>query len=188
LWFPQTEYNQSGASTGWAILFGYLQANLAWNVDSDVGAMTERFFKVVYKDAADDMMALYNETRVWLQYMGDQGWYSGLRSIFNETHKKAEYWPRELLQNWLTYTENAMNKISYLKDSAPKAYTNTYKAIATERIYVEYLLYDLHRNDLKTANLTKLKAQLKDDILVVGMSHFWELQEMPDFLNILSEK
>jgi hypothetical protein len=187
MWFAQMEYNQSGTSTGWASLFGYLQTNLAWNVESDVGAMTERFFKAVYKDGADDMMALYNECRVWLQYRGDQGWYSGMRSVFNESHKKAEYWPRQLLENWLVHTNNAMDKIAYLKDGSPKQYTSAYKAIAAERVFVQYLLYDLHRGDLNKTYLKNLKAQLKDDILTLGMSHLWELVPVQDFLTELSK-
>ena len=187
LWFAQMEYNQSGTSTGWAMLFGYLQTALAWNVESDVGAMTERFFKAMYKDGADDMMAFYNECRVWLQYMGDQGWYSGLRSVFNETHKKAEYWPRQLLENWLIYTDNAVEKIAYLKDGSPDEYMNAYKAIAAERVFIQYLLYDLHRSDLNKTYLSNLKAQLKDDILLLGISHLWELVPVQDFLTELSK-
>ncbi|MBR2374731.1 MAG: DUF4838 domain-containing protein [Clostridia bacterium] len=187
LWFAQMEYNQSGTSTGWATLFGYLQTNLAWNVEGDVGAMTERFFKAVYKDGAAEMMALYEECRAWLQYMGDQGWYSGASSVFNESHKNEEYWPRHLLEGWLAHTQRAVESIAYLKDSAPKQYTNAYKAIATERVFIQYLLYDLHSADLNKKDLQNLKAQLKDDILLLGMSHLWELVPVQDFLSELSK-
>ena len=186
LWFAQMEYNQSGTSTGWATLFGYLQTNLAWNVESDVGAMTERFFKAVYKDGAAEMMALYEEFRAWMQYMGDQGWYSGKSSVFNETQKKAEYWPRHLLEGWLAHTQRAVESIEYLKDSSPKQYTNAYKAIATERVFIQYLLYDLHSTDLNKKDLQNLKLQLKEDILLLGMSHLWELVPVQDFLAELS--
>ncbi len=187
LWFAQMEYNQSGTSTGWASLFGYLQTNLAWNVESDVGAMTERFFKAMYKDGAEEMSALYNESRAWLQYMGDQGWYSGASSVFNETHKNKNYWPRPLLEGWLAYTERAVEKIEYLKTSKPKQYMNAYKAIAAERVFIQYLLYDLHSNDLNKKDLKNLKTQLKDDILLLGMSHLWELVPVQDFLAELSK-
>lgn len=186
LWFAQMEYNQSGTSTGWATLFGYLQTNLAWNVESDVGAMTERFFKAVYKDGAAEMMALYEEFRAWVQYMCDQGWYSGTSSVFNETQKKAEYWPRHLLEGWLAHTQRAVESIEYLKDSSPKQYTNAYKAIATERVFIQYLLYDLHSIDLNKKDLQNLKLQLKEDILLLGMSHLWELVPVQDFLAELS--
>ncbi|MBQ4270121.1 MAG: DUF4838 domain-containing protein, partial [Clostridia bacterium] len=187
LWFAQMEYNQSGTSTGWASLFGYLQTNLAWNVESDVGEMTERFFKAVYKDAATEMAAFYNECRVWLQYMGDQGWYSGMRSVFNESHKTAEYWPRTMLESWLERTNRAAESIQYLEHSSPKAYMNAYKAIAAERVFVQYLLYDLHAGDLNKEFLKGLKTQLKEDILLLGMSHLWELVPVQDFLADLSK-
>lgn len=187
LWFAQMEYNQSGTSTGWATLFGYLQTNLAWNVESDVGAMTERFFKAVYKDGAEEMMALYEECRAWMQYMGDQGWYSGASSVFNESHKNEKYWPRHLLEGWLAHTERAVESIEYLKDSAPKQYMNAYKAIATERVFIQYLLYDLHSTDFNKKDLQNLKMQLKEDILLLGMSHLWELVPVQDFLSELSE-
>ena len=187
MWFAQMEYNQSGTSTGWATLFGYLQTNLAWNVESDVGAMTERFFKAVYKDGAEEMMALYEECRAWLQYMGDQGWYSGASSVFNESHKNEKYWPRHLLEGWLAHTQRAAESIEYLKDSAPKQYMNAYKAIATERVFIQYLLYDLHSTDFNKQDLQDLKLQLREDILLLGMSHLWELVPVQDFLSELSK-
>lgn len=186
MWFAQMEYNQSGTSTGWADLFGYLQTNLAWNVESDVGEMTEKFFDVVYKDGADDMLAFYNECRTWLQYMCDQGWYSGLRSVFNETHKSALYWPRSVLEGWLSHIENAIEKIEYLQEGSPKAYNTAYKAIVAERVFVQYLLYDLHSADINKQVLKDLKLQLKEDILLLGMSHLWELVPVQDFLAELS--
>ena len=80
-----------------------------------------------------------------------------------------------------------MDKIAYLKDGSPKQYTSAYKAIAADRVFVQYLLYDLHRGDLNKTYLKNLKAQLKDDILTLGMSHLWELVPVQDFLTELSK-
>lgn len=187
LWFAQMEYNQSGTSTGWADLFGYLQTNLAWNADGDVEAMTERFFQAVYKDGAAEMSAFYQEYRAWMQYMTDQGWYTGKSSVFNETQKQEAYWPQPVLESWLAHIENAIDEIGYLQDSQPKKYTTAYKAIVAERVFVQYLLYDLHKNDFNKTDLKALKLQLKDDILQLGMSHLWELVPVQDFLTELGE-
>ena len=59
--------------------------------------------------------------------------------------------------------------------------------VAAERVFVQYLLYDLHRGDLNKVYLKNLKAQLKDDILTLGMSHLWELVPVQDFLTELSK-
>jgi hypothetical protein len=77
--------------------------------------------------------------------------------------------------------------MSRYKDGSPKQYTSAYKAIAAERVFVQYLLYDLHRGDLNKTYLKNLKAQLKDDILTLGMSHLWELVPVQDFLTELSK-
>ena len=186
MWFAQMEYNQRGTSAGWASLFGYLQTNLAWNVDLNVEEMTERFFKAVYKDAANDMRKFYDEYRVWAQYMGDNIGYAGLRSIFNEANVDERHWPRPVLEQWLGYTEDALKSIEYLKLGSAEGYKTAYRAIIAERVFVEYLLIEIHSASLNKEYLATLKATLKEEIIELGMSHLWELATISDYLITLN--
>jgi hypothetical protein len=186
MWFPQMEYNQRGTSTGFAGLFTYVQTNLAWRVDLGVEEMTDRYFKAVYKDASKDMRKIYDEYRVWAQYIGDNVGYSGLRSIFNETNVDSKHWSRPLLEQWLGYTEDALASIAYLKDTNPKSYETARKAVITERVFVAYLLVEIYSSDINKTELAKIKANLKADILDLGISHLWELAEITDYLKGLS--
>ena len=158
--------DEYGCPTGWSNLKMYLNAKLSWNVDADVEKLTDNFFNAVYKDGAKYVRKVYDEYRVLSQYNADnvKGYLSSVISAGPYILKK-DYWPKNKLMDWQADLDNAMKAIEHLKTEDAEKYQITARMISSERVWVNYILYNVYRKEFDQASLTALKTDLYNDLV-----------------------
>ncbi|MBR4943491.1 MAG: DUF4838 domain-containing protein, partial [Clostridia bacterium] len=142
--FDQGQYNQSGRPTGWCMLKIYLSSKLAWNVNANVSELINNFFNAYFGPAAKPMKAMFDSYRVQAFY-NEQNGYSGAKSIFHNA-MQDKYWPRPMVEDWLSYTEQALQAIESLKATDATLYEAYKLNINVERLSPIYLLVELHNS------------------------------------------
>lgn len=149
--------------TGWDNLKAYLDSELKWNVNADVATLTENFFNAMYGKASDTMKDMHYSVRTYLLKLHDDGLYTGNFSVYHKA-LKSEYWPYQLLQQWMKYIDKALTEIEYLKTADAKQYELIYTHIVCERIMISYLMLELYESKLTPEYKAFLTESLADDV------------------------
>ena len=168
--FIYHEHGGSGnaATSAWDSLRLYLEMKLDWNCSLDIDALLNNFFSAYYGVAADDMQGLFMQTRAWTKYLKDNTiGYDGPMSNQNQL-KIANFWPKQILLNWLNTANTAESKIVSLRSSDPERYDLIYKHIATERLSYYYLLVELYKDELTDEAVLDYKQKFKADSTLIG--------------------
>lgn len=163
-WFNQLQDHGSCPNTSWNHLKLYIDSKMSWNTSLQQAELIEKYFRGVYKEAADTMLKLHGINRSYarniciaefqLQSAGDGSPEMG----------KVEYWPIGLLETWIGLIDQALVDIEIYKESDPTLYEQIAKNIELEGISYMYRLLDLHGNTLSAADRAGYIARLKYDI------------------------
>ncbi len=160
--YDQAQSNQTGTATGWSWLKMYLYSKLTWNVDQNRDALIRDFMEGFYGPAAETVKEVFRQWKLYAAYQTKVLGYSGSRSVFYEALDSA-LWNQRLLQQWADMLTQAMEEISYLKDSNQTLYERYLKNIATERIAYNYLLLELFQDSMTEAEISLAKEQFYHD-------------------------
>ena len=172
--FNQGQYNREIiGQTGWGNLKSFLDSQLKWNVNADVGKLTNDFFDAMYGKASDTMKELYYSMRSYLLKLHDEEKYAGNFSVYNRA-LKSEYWPYSLVKQWMGYIDEALSKVESLKLFDPAKYEKVYGHIVCERLTLLYIITELYQNKLTPDYYAWAKATLASDCALVGMGKYKE--------------
>jgi hypothetical protein len=166
--FDLGQRGQSGAATGWTILKNYLSSKIAWNVNVDVGALTDKFFKIYYGDGAEIMRKWHDSWRIHSNYMVYHGGMAGSDSMYLGLLNK-DFWPARVLEVWLERADSAIEAIEAVKYTNLEMYNEWYMHIVTERVSIEYMLIMLYAEDYDENYINTLKCQMKEDCELAGI-------------------
>lgn len=167
---------EKGFPTGWCALRMYLAAKLGIDTSIGFNAHIDKFFKGAYLDAAEPMRKIFDEWRFTEEYNSKTyPEYVGKNSYFRDI-KKEKYFSLGLLERWKELFGDALQAIEYLKTTDPVRYEKTYKMIAGERVWVNYLYYKIYQLQLSTEKLSAVKKELANDIELLGIT---AMSEMP---------
>ena len=138
----------------------YLTASLMWDANIDYAAYIDDFFAHYYKDAAPAMRKYFEGLRDWYAYLEET---EGLTGFIFTQLKKANYWPKAVLDKWMTYIDEAYASIEYLKNSDKELYDKLYLRINKESLSIRFMLIELHGNSYNDVELREMKYAWKDD-------------------------
>jgi hypothetical protein len=174
-----------GWSTGWSALRIYLANKLTLDVNMDMEAYTAKFFEEVYQDAGQTMRKFYDEWR-YVDELNSAKFpsYSGKSSHYKDI-KKAEYFPKTVLDRWLGYIETSLAQIEPLKTYDPDLYARTYKMIVGEGVWLKYFKYEIYKVSMSNEEMTKLKKELAADLRFMGITHWIEASTIDVYLEQL---
>ena len=85
-----------------------------------------------------------------------------------------ELWPKNLLERWIGYVDQAMESISIYEESNPKLYKALYGHISAERINLYYLYVELYGTDASETVIASYKKAVKNDANSLGLKYFKE--------------
>ncbi|GHV00718.1 hypothetical protein FACS1894211_08700 [Clostridia bacterium] len=158
-------------SSGFEALRIWLESKLMWDVNESFNALVDAFFTQYYKDAAPGVRKYFDSLRSWYAYLENEKSISG--AIFADLDK-AEYWPKNKLDQWQGYLGEAYAAIEPLKTSDPLLYKTLFLRIQKESLSIRYLLIALYGNLYSQQTLLQMKLDFKADALTHKISHISE--------------
>jgi len=132
----------------------YISQKLMWNVDDDVVALTDKYFKAMYGTESETLKKLYSETKALVtrntQELGMTIWHQG-RGL-----GKTEYWPKTVM---LDRYERMIAAEDKLRESGQLIAADNVKREAMAPLY---MLIDLYRLDYSPEVRTQYIQTMKD--------------------------
>lgn len=178
--FNQAQYDNSGSATGFSTLKGYLNAKLAWNVNLNMNELITEFFETCYGDAAPIMHDLFDELRVHVRMLKDEKLgYDGVFSCYND-YSRDIMWPKQVLNSWKGYINEALETIGKMKDVDPDMYSKQYFQIVNERVWINYLLVRLYSHNTSDELVSAMKQEVVDDFAYTGMNKYIESHDISE--------
>ena len=162
-------YNQcawnSANFTAFQGLKAYVESKLSWNVTLDADVLIEKWFNAMFKDAAPIMKSLYqaesNYSLILMEKAGRLN--SATYLVFNVD--RMEYWPYEMLLDWIDMIDDARVAIAGYKLVNPELYTMLKTHIDLEWISPAYALVNIYGESyLKPEVYREMIEYFKSDI------------------------
>ena len=163
---------EKGFHTGWSALRAYLVSKLCTDVNIDMNFYIQKFFDNVYLDGSDKMMQLFDEFRFVCEYnTATYPHFSGLSVCYND-FTKEEFFSQQLLMRWRGLCNEALEEVLANKDRYPSQYITAYNMILGERIWVNYLFYNIYGTDssISATIHDEVKKELVNDIETLGVT------------------
>lgn len=143
----------------------YLDAKAQFDVTNTYEECKDKFFKNYYGAAADTMEQYYNELRQWETYLESVRDYGLGGGIYEEIGLATtpHYWPKELLEHWLSIMDKAYKEVAYLELENPELYKKLVKHIKIETLFPRYALCTLHENSFTASEMLQMRKEFKAD-------------------------
>lgn len=168
--FDQATYDTS-ALTGFDYLKAYLNSKLAWKVDENVNEMTYNFFENYFKQAAKPMRAYFDSYRSWSLIAREE---LGMGSSVRLNIYSKEYFPKQVLMQWLEYINQAYDAIESVKNSDLALYNRLKNRINKESIAIRYHLIEFWGNTFEKEVKVEMQKSFKSDAESLGFVYLGE--------------
>lgn len=169
-----------GNPTGFQVLKAYLSHKLAFNCQSDVRDLTEKWFKASFGPAKDEMLSLFLMARTNMKRLHDDGMIgSGVYDLANKN-----YYTLGLLNAMIDQIDLSLEAIESLKTSNYAKYKVYRENIIRESITWRYLKMYLYEDSYSDAEALAEKRSIKEDCETVGITgggaHYTGSQDIDD--------
>ncbi len=170
--FSQGQHNVTSPSH-FSMFKEYLTSRALFNVNDNLADITDDFFAAYFKDAQQPMRQYYDELQAHLGYLAE-AYPVQLNGYIREEIASLQYWPKETLQKWMGYIDEAYASIEKYKETDKELYEVLHKHILQESIFLRYALLELHFGSYHADELNTLRRQFKSDCEMLGINNISE--------------
>ena len=160
-------YNQcdwSGANaTSFQMLDIWLDAKMQWDTTQDINELTKRWFKGMFKEAADVMYDLYVQENTWALIVANEMGKIAKTGIINYSIG-MEYWKYEMLKGWLDKIDEARSLIAKYETRDPVLYKALKEHIDIEWVCPAYYMLTCAADSLSNETYNEMVTYFKTDI------------------------
>ena len=191
----QGQTQNIGTCTSWGNLKSYLATKLRWNVNTDLQALTKRYFEVCYKTASDTMYNLYLQYRAHSQDIKEKfsnGYFEGsindgaIGDIFGGL-ENAVLWEKPMLVSWYNQYQQAIKELDQIKESDPIGYELAYKMVCAEMISPLYMLIKMYGQTYSPETLVQMKIDFKNYCGISGINYYKDSTATGGIQNLYKE-
>lgn len=159
--FDQRQKDEMGAVTGWSALKDYICSKLAWDAEQNPEELTDKFFEGYFGPAAPEMREIFDQLRLLTSYNKEHKELGGNATIYLSLTDE-NYWPKDVLQQWLELYDRAEEKIAPLKETNPALYESYLEHIKTEKLSTLYLFVECYSYNTSAELIDSYKAEFKE--------------------------
>ena len=156
--------------TAFQMLDIYLDAKMQWDTTRDINVLTRKWFKGMFKDAADVMYQLYIQENNWALIIANQMNKSG---IINYSISK-EYWKYEMLKGWLEKIDEARALVAKYENSDPALYKVLKEHIDIEWVCPAYYMLEHNGGSLTDKKYNEMVQYFQMEIATLRDFRFSE--------------
>lgn len=161
MYYPEGQQWACKDTAAWANLHVYLNAKLGWDTNCNVKELTEDFFKNFYGPAAEEMYELFMQSRAHTAYLLATNENFGGSFSCETSTTKVEFWPQNLLEQWIEMYQETYEAIEFLKEDDSKLYREYWERIATEEVSPLFIILKLYQGSLSADKLDEYRQRFK---------------------------
>lgn len=170
MWLYNLGQYNNGNSTGFSRYKAYLNAKFMWNVNADVNALTDDFFKNYFGVASADMRKFFNEYRAMTKHIYENKDKTiGYLSLNGHTPSASDFWYSSL-NKWLGYIDNALAEAEKLSKTNATEGERVTKAVKLESLFIRYALITYFGGNFTSDKLLTMKTEWQADATALGVT------------------
>ena len=131
--------------------------------------VVDDFFVNYFKDAAVPMRQYFDELQACMKYLQETYPAKVSGDCTQDQTGTREYWPREMLNNWLGLINQGYASIEKYKESDPDLYKVLALHLKIESIFPRFALIDLHDYTYSAKTLQEMRIAFKADCDELGI-------------------
>lgn len=159
--FVQGQFNVSG-HTGFNDLKNYICSKLMWNVNENLSELYDRYFKGVFREAAQPMKEYFYSLTAHMKE-NDEMYEEESYGYAYYNLQQSKLWSKGALDNWLKKTDEAYAAVEHYKTEDPVLYSKISDSICSETIFPRYALLVLYSSSYVVSDLQDMRRSFKDD-------------------------
>lgn len=154
----------------------YLDAMMQWDTTRDINELTQKWFKAMFKDAADVMYDLYIQQNNWAMIIANETRKIAQTGIINYSIGR-EYWKYEMLKGWLDKIDQARALVAKYETSDPALYKMLKEHIDIEWVCPAYYALAYNADSFTNEKYNEMVTYFKYDIAALRDFRFSERSE-----------
>lgn len=159
--------------TSFQMLDMYLDSHMQWDTRSDIGELTKRWFRAMFKDASDVMFELYKQENTYALIVANETKKIARTGIINYAISR-EYWKYEMLKGWLDKIDEARELISKYQTKNPELYAVLKEHLDIEWVCPAYYMISYNAGSIPDDEYNKMVSYFKTDISALRDFRFSE--------------
>ena len=159
--------------TSFQMLDYYLDSKMQWDTTQDISVLTQKWFKAMYKEAADVMFDLYRKQNDWAIIVAYETKKITQTGIINYSVGR-EFWRYEMLKDWLNDIDTARTLIAKYQTTNPELYKVLKEHIDIEWVCPAYYMLNFNEDSLTTEKYNEMVMYFKTDIATLKEFRFSE--------------
>ena len=140
-----------------------MDGKMQWDTTQDINELTKRWFKGMFKEAADVMYDLYVQENTWALIVANETGKIAKTGIINYSIG-MEYWRYEMLRSWLDKISEARAIISKYETRDPALYKVLKEHIDIEWVCPAYYMLTCASDSLSNEIYNEMATYFKTDI------------------------
>ena len=165
----QSQYNQ-GAVTHFSRFKDYIDAKASFDVNVDLGELTDDFFKNYYGPAEAPMRKMFNLLQARMRYLAEK-YPIYVYGFQKENIAKAEFWPRQTLAGYMSIIEEAYEALESIKTSDPEMYEVYREHVLLESMFPRFALLTFYSGTFTSEEFYNEAYSFKQDCLSFGIGY-----------------
>lgn len=167
--FNEGQHNQ-GAATAFSRLKEYFNQVFEIDVNNDYQTVCDRWFKNYFGDGWAPMYKMFDEIQQHMNFLKTE-YYGQITGQIYDQIAKSEYWPKQLLDRWMGYIEEAYKLINHYQYSDYAKYSTYRENILLESIFPRYAILNHHAGKYSNTELYKLRYSFIQDCADLGVTN-----------------
>lgn len=152
----------------WADLMTYMNIQLGWDCNQDESVLIEKYFKAMYKNAADTMLKLYNDQKMYFQFIMNEHMLKTNDFInIGFTFWSEEHYPYPVLRRWIDMIDQAIIDIEIYKNSNPDLYNAVKDRIEIASSQFLGVIFDIYGESVDPPFDEQTRADYKNRLISI---------------------
>ena len=149
--------------TGFTRFKDYIDSQAQFNVNVSYNDLADKWFANYFGDAAEPMRKYFDELVAYMYMLADEYPEDVTGKMSSNVHQ-AQFWPKRLLNSWLSLIDEAYAAIEKYAALDPEEYELLKKHIDAESLFPRYALLMFHSGSFGVNELRQYRIAFRDDI------------------------
>lgn len=178
--FNEGQHNQN-AVTAFGRFKEYLNYVAQYNVNIEYNDIVDDFFKNYFRDADEPMRKMFYEIQEHMFFLLEE-YPSDVTGNIYERISQTRFWPKNLLDKWVSYIEQAFKNIEKYKVADPTLYNILYKNVLLESMFPRFAILNHYSGYYTTNEINSLVDQYIADCDLLKITQVNEANAIKDTL------
>ena len=160
-----SENLHGNAATEFGALVSYINAKLCYDSTLDSGELIQNWFDAQFGDASGIMMEMFRMIRTFNHFEAVRTQNYRRFSIYNQIYHQY-FWKSTAVESWIGKTDEAIERIAYLKETDPEEYDRICYNIEIEAFSPIWIMFNQNESNSSDIRMTDAqKSKYKSRIL-----------------------